>query len=67
MRGEWAGVAVNLRTDTPSAEALRAGVDRVLGDERFRVRAGEIRRENEEFDSLAQLESVIMEGLASRN
>ncbi|SPO03607.1 related to N-glycosyltransferase [Cephalotrichum gorgonifer] len=61
MRGEWAGIAVNLRTDTPTREAVRAGVDWVLGDTRFKTRAREIRRENEELNSLGRLEEIIAE------
>lgn len=61
MRGEYAGLAVNLRTDTPTPEAVRAGVDRVLGDASFGARAQEMRRENEGLDSLAQLERAIHE------
>ncbi|KAH8735283.1 hypothetical protein BGZ61DRAFT_490927 [Ilyonectria robusta] len=46
MRGAWSGVAVNLRTGRPSPAAVRAGVERVLGDESFKTRVEEIRREN---------------------
>lgn len=59
MRGEWAGIAVNLRTDTPTADAVRGGVDRVLSDGAYGKRAREIRRENEELDSLGRLEGII--------
>jgi UDP:flavonoid glycosyltransferase YjiC (YdhE family) len=61
MRGEWAGIAVNLRTDTPSVETLRDGVDKVLGDSSFKTRCVEFQRENEELNSLAQVEWAIME------
>jgi hypothetical protein len=37
MRGEWAGIAVNLRTNTPSPEAIRDGVDRILIDVNSRL------------------------------
>lgn len=60
-RGEWAGIAVNLRTDTPTAGAIRTGVDKVLGDVEFKARAEKIRGENEEMDSLVQLERLVME------
>ena len=39
MRAEWAGVGVNLRTGTPTADAVRAGVARVLADRGYRERA----------------------------
>ncbi|KAK7424237.1 hypothetical protein QQZ08_008725 [Neonectria magnoliae] len=47
MRGSWSGVAVNLRTGRPSAAAVLAGVERVLGDGSFKTRIDEVRRENE--------------------
>ena len=41
MRAEWAGVGVNLRTGTPTPDAIRAGVERVLADHGLpRARAG---------------------------
>ncbi|KAM5348582.1 hypothetical protein ACJ41O_008406 [Fusarium nematophilum] len=47
MRGQWSGVAVNLQTGRPSASQVRAGVERVLGDESFKKRVDEVRLENE--------------------
>lgn len=61
MRGEWAGIAVNLRTDTPSREALRDGVDRILADSKFKIRCSEIQQENEELNCIAQFEKIITE------
>ncbi|KAK4035314.1 glycosyltransferase [Parachaetomium inaequale] len=60
-RAEWAGVAVNLRAQKPSEEAIRAGVDKVLGDEGFKKRAVELQRENQGLDALAQVERIIGE------
>jgi UDP:flavonoid glycosyltransferase YjiC (YdhE family) len=60
-RAEWAGVAVNLRAQEPGEEAIRGGVDKVLGDQRFKKRAVELQRENEELDALAQVEGIIGE------
>ncbi|KAL2825762.1 glycosyltransferase family 1 protein [Aspergillus cavernicola] len=61
MRGQWAGIAVNLKTDRPSVEALRDGVYRLLGDSSFKTRCVKIQRENEELNSLAQVERAILE------
>ncbi|EKJ67707.1 hypothetical protein FPSE_12078 [Fusarium pseudograminearum CS3096] len=47
MRGEWSGVAVNLRTGQPIPELVREGVDRVLSDDSFKKRVDEIKAENE--------------------
>jgi UDP:flavonoid glycosyltransferase YjiC (YdhE family) len=60
-RAEYAGVAVNLRAKKPSEEAIRAGVDRVLGDKKFKERAVELRKENEALDSLGTLGRIIDE------
>lgn len=61
MRGEWAGIAINLRTSTPSADAIRDGVDKILGDSSFKTRCVKIQRENEELDCRVQLERLISE------
>ncbi|KAL4984950.1 UDP-Glycosyltransferase/glycogen phosphorylase [Aspergillus falconensis] len=61
MRGEWAGIAINLRTSTPSAGAIRDGVDKILADGSFKARCVKIQRENEELDCRAQLERLIAE------
>jgi UDP:flavonoid glycosyltransferase YjiC (YdhE family) len=60
-RGEWAGIAVNLKTDTPSVDAIRDAVNMVLTDTKFKKRCVEIQRENEALDSCAQVERVILE------
>lgn len=59
MRGEWAGFALNLKTQTPSPEKLRDGVTRVLNDEGYTTRADELRRENEALDCLSRIEKQI--------
>ncbi|KAL2019752.1 hypothetical protein VTK56DRAFT_9196 [Thermocarpiscus australiensis] len=60
-RAEWAGLAVNLRTQAPSVEALRDAVDKVLGDEKYKQRALELKRENEELNALGKFEAIIEE------
>ncbi|KAL2827488.1 glycosyltransferase family 1 protein [Aspergillus pseudoustus] len=60
-RGEWAGIAVNLKTDRPSVEAIRDSVNTVLTDSKYKTRCVEIQRENEELDSRAQVERAILE------
>jgi UDP:flavonoid glycosyltransferase YjiC (YdhE family) len=59
MRGEWAGIAVNLRTKTPTVEALQKAVGRVLSETDFKVRCTQIQRENEQLNCLVQLEKLI--------
>jgi UDP:flavonoid glycosyltransferase YjiC (YdhE family) len=60
-RAEWAGVAVNLRAQTPGEDAIRAAVETVLGDGRYKKKALEVKEENERLDALARFESIIEE------
>ncbi|OJI91486.1 hypothetical protein ASPTUDRAFT_38512 [Aspergillus tubingensis CBS 134.48] len=61
MRGEWAGVGINLRTDTPSPETIRENVERILSDPKYKARSVVIQRENEELDSVSSLRRYILE------
>lgn len=61
MRGEIAGIGVNLETDRPSTEAIRDGVDKVLTDNSFKTRCLEVQRENQKLDCIGQLERIIKE------
>ncbi|MFE4962772.1 glycosyltransferase [Streptomyces sp. NPDC056660] len=57
-RGEWSGTGVNLRTARPEVSAVRAAVDEVLGDPRYRKRASEIQGQYAQFhpfDSVAEI------------
>ncbi|KAF7554329.1 hypothetical protein G7046_g6850 [Stylonectria norvegica] len=60
MRGEWSGVAVNLRTGRPTSRQVSEGVDRVLADESYRERVREVRAENEAMDTMDMVEREIM-------
>lgn len=59
MRAEWAGVAVNLRTSTPTKEAVREGVEKVLSDGKFKTRVEEIREENIALDFMQHVDDWI--------
>uniref|UniRef100_L2FMA4 Udp-glucuronosyl udp-glucosyltransferase n=1 Tax=Colletotrichum fructicola (strain Nara gc5) TaxID=1213859 RepID=L2FMA4_COLFN len=59
-RGSVAGFAVNLRTQTPGAAAVRGAVDKVLADGRYKRRALELMAENEGMDSLGVIEERIL-------
>ena len=57
MRVQWSGVGVNLRTGTPTPDAIGAAVHRVLDEPGFRARAREIAARNAElrpFDAIEQ-------------
>ncbi|KAK5992101.1 UDP-glucosyltransferase A1 [Cladobotryum mycophilum] len=59
MRAAWAGFAWNLKSQTPTSEQVREGVDNVLGDAAYKNRAMELRRENESLNSLQRIEEVV--------
>lgn len=61
MRGEWAGIAANLRSNTPSIDAIREGVTRIIHDDQFKQRCLRIKRENEDLACLSQVERYINE------
>jgi MGT family glycosyltransferase len=68
----WAGVGVNLRTQTPKPEQVRAAVQRVLADPRFKHRAQQIKASfaqhnaaNEAVLLLEQLAQTKQPGLRS--
>lgn len=60
-RAEYAGVAVNLRSQAPGGEAVAAAVDKVLKESAYKKRAMELKRENEELDAFGNLERIIWE------
>jgi MGT family glycosyltransferase len=60
-RVTWSGTGVALKTDTPSAEQIRAGVATVLGDPRFRARAGEIAAAYTGYRGAARAAEAVLE------
>jgi len=59
MRVEWSGVGVNLKTGTPTADAIRAGVDRVLADRGHRARAGALAARIRQYDTFGAIEAEL--------
>ncbi|KAF7531374.1 hypothetical protein G7054_g8933 [Neopestalotiopsis clavispora] len=59
-RAEWAGFAVNLRTQTPTSEAIVAAADKILADPQYKIRATRLMQENQDLDSLWIIEREIM-------
>lgn len=59
MRAHWAGVGVNLKTGTPSADAVRRGVDRVLADRGYRSRAQVLAAQIRRYDTFAAIEEEL--------
>ena len=60
-RGEWAGVAINLKTAEPSVEQVAEAVEKVLSDGKYKKRIMEIRKENEEMKAMDTIEKTILE------
>lgn len=58
-RVAWSGAGINLRTETPRAEAVRDAVRRVLREESFRQNAQRLAREYESYDALALIRAKI--------
>ena len=56
----WSGAGVDLKANRPTAEAIRAGVQRVLDDPSFRRRARVLAREYADRDSLALQTTAIL-------
>jgi UDP:flavonoid glycosyltransferase YjiC (YdhE family) len=61
VRAAWAGAAVNLKTGNPTPEQVREGVDKLLGDKRYKERAMELREENIKADALGTIEKIVEE------
>ncbi|MGY2743612.1 glycosyltransferase [Arthrobacter sp. UYCu723] len=58
-RVEYAGVGINLRTESPSTEALAAAVQKVFSDPAWRARAQAMRRQFEAEDSAGAALEII--------
>jgi MGT family glycosyltransferase len=64
-RVAWSGTGVNLRTGTPSPDALRTAVQRVLDDPSYRERAGRMAAEAAGYDTLALIEAELESAVAA--
>ncbi|ORY68473.1 uncharacterized protein BCR38DRAFT_423372 [Pseudomassariella vexata] len=58
-RAEWAGLAVNLRTQRPTEASIGEAVGRVLRDSGFKERTERVRRENRDLDCLGIIEREV--------
>ncbi|KAH8664401.1 hypothetical protein BX600DRAFT_464377 [Xylariales sp. PMI_506] len=59
LRFSRAGVAVDIKTQTPSAEQIRRGIEEVLSNGKYKARALELKKESEDMDAIAVIESQI--------
>jgi UDP:flavonoid glycosyltransferase YjiC (YdhE family) len=51
-RAEWAGVAVNMRTENPAPEAVLAAVKEVISNPKYKERSLVLEKEMETFDPM---------------
>ncbi|KAF8859047.1 UDP-Glycosyltransferase/glycogen phosphorylase [Acephala macrosclerotiorum] len=69
-RMEWAGVAVNLDVEVPKPEALRAAVEKILGNPEYKKRAEAIQTKMDSYDPMGAIvqaiEEVAAEGRAKK-
>ncbi|KAJ0164704.1 4'-demethylrebeccamycin synthase [Colletotrichum tanaceti] len=61
MRGQWAGVAHNLKTGNPTPQQVARGVEEVLSNDRYKKRVLEIKKESEDLKALDVVEKHIWE------
>lgn len=58
-RVEWSGTGVNLHTARPEVDVVRAAVDEVLSDPRYRKRAGEIQSQYVAYSSFDIIAGIV--------
>jgi MGT family glycosyltransferase len=58
-RVAWSGAGINLQTGTPTAEQIRAAVDEILADRKYRKRAKELAKSFAKYDSLTTTSEII--------
>lgn len=63
-RVSFAGVGINLRTGTPTAQSVRSAVSRLLAEPRFRARAREMADVVAGYTALASVEQAVVATVA---
>ncbi len=63
-RLHYRGLGIDLRTERPTAKQIARGVERVLGDPRYRENVARVRAELREHDTCAIVERALLEGRA---
>ncbi|KAK1994960.1 UDP-Glycosyltransferase/glycogen phosphorylase [Colletotrichum falcatum] len=61
MRGQWAGVAYNLKTGSPTPQQVADGVQELLANDRYKNRVMEIKKESDDLRALDVVEKQIWE------
>jgi UDP:flavonoid glycosyltransferase YjiC (YdhE family) len=60
-RAVWTGAAINLATQRPKAEDVRAAVETVLAETAYRERAAELAAEYARHDALTAIHETVIE------
>ncbi|KAG9240604.1 putative UDP-glucuronosyltransferase 2A3 [Calycina marina] len=60
-RAEWAGIGINMKTASPSAEAIAEAVKTIVSDGKFKRRALELQSEMKEHDPMSIIAATIEE------
>ncbi|KAI1344214.1 glycosyltransferase family 1 protein [Xylariaceae sp. FL0016] len=58
-RAEYCGMAVNLKTQTPSSEAIAEAADKIFKDSRYKQRALRLKQDNQDLDAVHIIERQI--------
>ncbi|KAK2043394.1 UDP-Glycosyltransferase/glycogen phosphorylase [Colletotrichum somersetense] len=61
MRGQWAGVAYNLKTGRPTPQQVADAVEEVLANDRYKTRVMEVKKESDDLKVLDVVEKQIWE------
>ena len=61
VRAEIAGLAVNMRTSTPTVDELRVAVDTVLSEPKYKKRSIELMNEMKSYDPMAMIVEAIQD------
>jgi UDP:flavonoid glycosyltransferase YjiC (YdhE family) len=67
VRAEWAGVAVNLRTDQPTKEAPREAIDEVISNSKYKKATQKLEAEMATFDPMTVVAKTIDEFAAGKS
>ncbi|RDW92035.1 hypothetical protein BP5796_01429 [Coleophoma crateriformis] len=65
-RAEWCGIGINLKTGTPTPEAVKEAVKSLLTDPKYKKRALELQEEMQSFDPISVLIENMNEVLAEK-
>lgn len=60
-RAAWSGMGINLKTKVPTTEAIRAAVDEIVANPKYRTSAKKLEAERASYDPMSIIEKNIQE------